>query len=394
MFNDRFAPISKAILICMSCCASIFAAAQPPGAYVKAQEHDRKGNYDAAIAAYQGLFNQNPQSEFGRESLYQMALIYDQKLHDPAKAFAAYENYARLYSDRNAERAKVRAADLARYKDTDIAVYRRYNEIISMPRTADRREKLTSEMEKFLAENPKVAFRTEALLWLANNYMGSHRNPPTTEQGLKWLEKAIEHFSEVVEISPKGDKNRLAALKNLGDCYRIKKDYARADAYYRQTVDEGGHYGEILVKEFTTMNRMAAIRDKAMLAMLILVPLSIAVLVFILPFQEFSKEGLMRGLRRASIVLVLGVVATLLAKFLPEEDDDFPNRYPQILLIVTGITVLWIVFNSVALKAREQVNFRLGLYRAAMAVAFVGLNFVVLYKMRLLPYVEHLIFRT
>ena len=367
----------------------VFAAEPGESEFRAAQKNESTKNYQGAISHYSGIVSKYGKSLYAGEAQFRMAYLYDEKIHDVKKAIEHYRKYLDEFNGRHSRRAEVRIKALAPYRDVDQKKYSRYLAILDSYKGLTK-EKTIKEMEQFIAENRDLSILDEAIIWLANEYRGFKRTPDK-HNTVQNLDRAIELFKRVVKDYP-GRTSRIVALKNLGDCYRMKGDHSLARDYYERTIEEGGDYGRRLVGQYMLMTTMTLYRKYALIAAIIAMPLLLFGLVRVVPVREFSMQGFKRGLFYSLFFLPFALFITIATFVLTDTTkSNITGKEPFLVLALMLSALAGIIFSSMVLEADREEKVNTGLYLALLFVFFLCLNYCIFYMAGLLTIVERLI---
>src|SRR5262249_19527331 len=127
---------------------------------------EAKGQFREAAAALEKLARDKPGDSFAADALYEAAVVSEERLSDPARARALYDEVATKYaSSRLSRRARTRADFLARSLATGEEPLREYDAIIA---GAPQRPPAESRarMEALLQKWPSFALADRAMFWL------------------------------------------------------------------------------------------------------------------------------------------------------------------------------------------------------------------------------------
>lgn len=366
-------------------------AAQDAGAlYDAARRAESRGDYRGALGLYEKTAALKSGSASGN-ALFKMAVLCDERLHDPGRAYRLYAEYAKRYDDRNTRRAETRLKQLESYRDVDPVKYGEYMSILNSYKRGNRKE-VTERLKEFIDANPSLGFMDDALLWLANEYRGFSRKIVSADE-FRELEKAVVIWKSIIERFPApGRPARLAALKNLGDAYLMKNDHGTARRYYRQAIDEGGEQGRMLVGEHWMMMRAEVIRMRILYAAVVLFSIALGALVLLLPFGEFKMAGLKRGLFHSLFFMPLPVFLTIItAVFTVPGKSNISGREQFLMLTLSIIIFAAVLFNGLVMEAEERVKLRFRTYAALLGVMLVCAAYTAFYYFGMLKHIERLV---
>ncbi len=384
----------KNTLLCMILLAMTMAlplAAQDAGAlYDAARKAETRGDFPGALRLYERVTAMKAGAT-SANALYKMAVLNDERLNDPGRAYRLYAEYVKKYDDRNTRRAETRMKQLESYRDVNPVKYGEYMSILNSYRRSNRKE-VTERLKAFIDANPGLSFMDDALLWLANEYRGFNRrlvSPAEFEE----LEKAVSLWRTIVERYPApGRPARLAALKNLGDAYLMKDDHAAARRYYSLVIEEGGEQGRMLVGEHWMKMKMEVIRARILYAAVIILSLCIGALALILPFRMFGLNGLKRGLFHSLFFMPLPVFLTITtAVFTVPGKSNITGREQFLMLTLCFIIFAAVLFNGLVMEAEERVKIRFRAYAALMGVILLCATYISFYAFGMLKHIERLI---
>ncbi|MCP4133900.1 MAG: tetratricopeptide repeat protein [bacterium] len=355
--------------------------------YSAAQKIENQAkDYNQAITAYNNLVKNNKDSHYGGEALFRIAVIYDERLYEPKKATFFYQRYINEFNGRHSRRAEVRIKALEKYKDADPKVYQQYIGILNSY-SENEKEKYLPIMEKFIQDNPSIPFPDDALLWLANEYRG-FRRIIENEQHLK---KAMTIYEKIINEYP-GTRSRLVAMKNLGDCYTLKRDFQKARKLYRQVYKEGGKEGALLIGQYYVMAERHISRDYIFYGICVIIVLFGAGLVKILPIKSFTMQGFRKGLIHSLFFLPVMIILIAVTALLTDPGKDNITGYePYLLITVFASSLLAIILNGFVLEAEKRAPVNLKFYSVLLGWILIGINYLMFYFLDLLHYVENII---
>ena len=136
---------------------------------------EARGQFAAAAAALEQLGHELPADPFAPDALYEAAVVAEERLSDPARARALYEEVATKYpSSRLSRRARTRADFLARSLSTGEAPLREYDDILAGAVSRPRAESL-ARMQALLVRWPDFALADRALFWLGQRLAEERR---------------------------------------------------------------------------------------------------------------------------------------------------------------------------------------------------------------------------
>ena len=357
---------------------------------IQAGAAEKRGDYKEALRLYTRMETRYAGTSTGKLALFKKAVLYDHKLHDPGRAWNHYQKYLKGRRGRFLHRAEVRLKALEKFKDANLNVYREYIKILNRSTVRSRKKSVTPLLEKFIAANPGEPYIDDALLWLGNEYRGFRRIMPDGPGGEKRIDLAIGAFRKMVQKYP-DSPNLPAALKNLGDCYTLKKDYEQAKTYYARAAHSGGARGRLMVGQFPVMAAVQQSRSRLYLLSLLILAALTGLLLFLLPIREFNGQGLRLSLRHM-VFLFPAALVTILATFLPdisgEEEHHGQNGGPYILMVIFTTALLGVFLNGFLLEIRKRKEIKYGALGVTILALLIPLNYVALYHFGLLSQLE------
>jgi tetratricopeptide (TPR) repeat protein len=356
--------------------------------YDAARRAEQRGDYAGAVNLYKRVASINPSGAAAGQAVFKIAVIYDERLHDPNSALTWYTRHADTYNDRNARRSELRLKALEKYRGADPVKFGEYQGILNSIERRNRME-VAEKLKGFIDANPGLSYLDEALLWLANEYRGSMRKL-TTPGELAGMEKAVVIYRRIVDNYPKGEA-RLAALKNLGDAFLMKNDYGKAREYYRQVVAEGGEQGRILIGAHWRLAQVETFRRGMLYGAVFIFCLMLGLLAYLLPLREFSFAGVKKGLYHALFFLPLPVFLTVLTvAFTEPGKSNITGREQYLMMTLTGLLFAGVLINGLVTEAEERVKINFKAYASFLAVMMLCAVYMAFYHFRMLQHIERL----
>ena len=357
--------------------------------FEEAQARESAGDVLGAIALYEKAIRQNPSSEFAGEALFRSAALYDERLYVPPLALERYRLYLARYKGRLSIRAAARIKDLARFEKVNIPAYQRYRRIMDLG--ANKPVEARRQMEAFIAANPKCGFADEAILWLANEIKGFRRGVTNLAVEEPAIRRSMALYQRILDEYPESPV-RLAALKNMGDCYRFLGDYESARRYYRKVVAEGGPEGRLLVGEYWRMTNLNIYRNKALYAAVVLFAALFGSLFILLDLDRKSfVRGLLSGLKGAAWLLpVAAALFFVVWRYTDATKDNINGTEPAMVVWIMATAMLALVVNGLAVEADRTRPVSAALYLTILCGMILCLVYAGFYTLDLLPYVEKL----
>jgi outer membrane protein assembly factor BamD (BamD/ComL family) len=198
------------------------ARAEEPGQkdFEAATAREGRGDYAGAAAALEKLAQEQPQSTYADDALFEAAVVAEEHLSDPARAARLYDQLAKQYpTSRLARRARTRADFLLSSLKTGEAPLREYENILHEYARRPPSESL-ARMDKLLREHPDFALADRALYWMG-----------TTEAEQQHDDRAIARFLEVEQRFPASEwagrakKARADILLRTGHAAEARRVY-------------------------------------------------------------------------------------------------------------------------------------------------------------------------
>ncbi len=271
--------------------------------FFRGTDLEAAGQYAEAARVYQAIADGAPQDRFADDALNALARLEEEKLGDPTAALAAYERLLRDYPQSNlAIRAAKRAELLRRGMGPDqrsAAALAEYNDVLH--RFVDRpRAESIARMEKLVAEHPDFPLAPEAVFWIGSMYQQDGR-----------LDRALARFREVVERWPKADAEPRAR-KAIGDVLVAQGDFDGAEREYRSLLGRGDAALEVIAREALGKARVERRRSRAYLAAWIVALLFPLAMTILARRAAGSWRGAARALRKPPVELVYLLPVALL----------------------------------------------------------------------------------
>lgn len=387
----RAIPLALALILTLPRAAR--AQTDPAGpAYSAAQAIENSGQFAAAIDGYRRVAAAHPDSPYGMEAAFRVAVILDDHLQDLPGALSAYRDFlGRFPSSRHVDRAEQRIAALQRYESVDPDAYRAFNTALQVYTQRDPAPAIAM-MEAFIRDYPDYQRLDDALLWLANEYKGYKRELADAGGDRARLSQAMALYQRVIDDYP-GTESRVIAWKNLGDCHRMLGAHREAHRCYARVEAEGGERARALIGQYRMMTDLDAYRNRTLAAVVVLIPLFLLALWRLVPF---SPEVVRRGLRRS--LLQVGLFAPL-ATFLvamtfrltdPTKGNIIGSE-PWLMLVIMVVVLLALLLNNVVLAADAEKPVRMPLYLMVLVGLIVSITYAAFYSLGLLTYVEKLV---
>ncbi len=359
-------------------------------AFRAAQRVENEEGFEKAMPLYAEISQKYRGHRYAGEALFKLAFFADEKQRNPPIAIGYYEQYVRLYTSRHTRRAELRIEHLAKYQNADVEKYREYLSILELD-TPGSRQAMRARMQRFVSENPGLPFLDDALFWLANETKGFSRETEIDPLQHSRIDRAIVLYRRLLADYPRSN-HRLTAMKNLGDCYLLKQEYTRAEELYRAVKEEGAEYGEIIVGQAPMVSRIHAYRTRVVGALKILIPVLLALLVFIVPFRLATWMGLRRGLFHAALLFPPAAGLFALTFFLTDPTkDNIRGEEPYLMLVLMVSMLAGTVLSGVVADIHARRTLSLPAYSVVLFLLQGAVVFIGLYLFNLLPHVERLL---
>ncbi|MBF0227241.1 MAG: tetratricopeptide repeat protein [Desulfobacterales bacterium] len=357
--------------------------------FSNAQDSENNRDYETALNLYKNIANQYPNTSYSKESIFKIAVIYDEKLYTPPLAVNFYKKYLDQGSGRNSERARTRINYLQKYENINLDKYQEYITILNSNPGTNNIE-LRKKMEAFIDENPNLPMLDDALLWLANEVKGYRRMIEKKEE-LKDIDNAIKLYLRIVNDFP-NSQNRIIALKNLGDCYLFKKDYQTSKKYYEMVNKEGGQFGQLLVDEYAYKAETYLLQDIIFYFFLIVIPIILISFHFLFPFNIAAKHDFQRALYKTLFLLPFATFICLIIFILGyQKKDNIVGNEPYFMLSVMSFAIISTFFNNIILEIDKKKEINIFIYIPLFTLFIVGVIYCLFYIFGTLSYIERLL---
>jgi TolA-binding protein len=341
-------------------------AAGPAGAQVTAQQRfaaatalEAKGDYTGAADALEQLGHERPDDSFAPDSLYEAAVVAEERLADPARARRLYEEVASRYpNNRLWRRARTRADFLGRSLSTGEGPLREYDAILATAThsPAEARER----MERLLAEHPEFALADRAFYWLGQSYAQARDE-----------KRAMERFAEAERRFPASEwaarakKARADLLLGRGHPFAARLLYRElagaGDPLARSAGTEG------LADSVSWLSRGAGIAVAA------------AYLVLFVVLHLYAVRPRRRLLALPTEVLYYGPVALLFV--LAALTENRLIGWATVIIAAGGAATVWLTVASDSTRlergpmpAGERLLRSVGVAVAVLAIVFLAVQ--------------------
>lgn len=192
-------------------------------AFERASQLLYEGREVEAAEAFVAIAEQSPNSLFADDALFEAGRLYEERLGDPARALALYEELLERFPDSRAARAARRRADAVRAALGDdgagAAALARFNEILRTYSSRPPRESIAM-VEQLVDEYPDWAGMPRALMWLGATYQREGE-----------LARAEARYREVMERWPE-HADAARARYAAGAVAVDRRAFDRAEGYF------------------------------------------------------------------------------------------------------------------------------------------------------------------